>query len=169
IDIIVEDDACPLPLMDTLTIEVDIELPPNALPEFDFEQVTETRQEGLPIPVWTFTGTDADLDELEVFRLNEEDFDLEEYGFAYTTLENEAGKIVSQLTWNSKCDEVPAFQFKTDFELKFKLNDKDKCELTPSDSITFNLTMDLVDIHSPQITYLPLPGAKEITLTKKIY
>src|SRR5690606_2482248 len=79
IDIIVEDDACPLPLMDTLTVEVDIELPPNALPEFDFEQITETRQEGgLSIPVWTFTGTDGDLDELEVFRLNEEDFDLEE-------------------------------------------------------------------------------------------
>src|SRR5690606_2373137 len=84
-------------------------------------------------------------------------------------LENEAGKIASQLTWNSKCDEVPAFQFKTDFELKFELNDKDKCDLTPSDTITFNLTMDLVDIHSPQITYLPLPGAKEITITKKIY
>jgi hypothetical protein len=168
IDIIVEDDSCPLPLTDTITVAVDVQPPPNDSPLFDKELIQATANEGSGFPVWTFTGTDTDFDDLNIILPDEEDFNLEDFGFDFSVTQESAGQIKAQLTWDTRCDVID-FSKQTEFKFKFELDDQDKCEITPSDTLTFDLTMNLYDFHHPQITYLPEPGNKEITLDQHVF
>lgn len=168
IDIIVEDDACPLPLTDTITVEVDIELPPNESPVFDKELITATFDEGSGTPMWTFVGTDGDGDLVQILPPAEDELNLTDYGFNLEVTNEQPGQVNAQLSWNTKCDEVD-FSKKTDFQFKILLDDQDKCEVTPADTLTFDLAINLYDFHSPVISYLPDPASQEIVLTKKMF
>jgi hypothetical protein len=168
IDIIVEDDSCPLPLTDTITVAVDVQLPPNDSPLFDKELIQATATEGTGFPVWTFTGTDTDLDDLSIILPDEEDISLEDFGFDFAITQESPGQIKGQLTWDTRCDVID-FSNQTEFKFKFELDDQDKCEVTPSDTLTFDLIMNLYDFHHPEITYVPEPGNKHVTLDQHVF
>jgi hypothetical protein len=169
IDIIVQDGSCPLPLMDTITVEVDVELPPNASPQFNTEKITATVLEGSGLVTWNFSGTDGDDgDTLRIIQIDEEEMDLAEFGFSYTVNEVTPNNLTGQLIWDTSCRESD-FIKEDEFHIQLELDDQDKCEVTPSDTLTFDLKMDLYDIHIPEITYVPDPTSNRITLDRKIH
>lgn len=168
IGIVVSDKACPLPRQDTLYVEVNVVPPPNAQPEFDKHLVEQTITEGGAIPPWTFTGTDADGDELVILPPPDTEIDLAQYGFAFNILDDQPGQITSQLTWDTRCDEYD-FSKQTEFEFSFWVDDKDQCEETPTDFITFRLTRDIGDFHAPVIAYEHDQASREISLTTRVF
>jgi hypothetical protein len=170
VGIIVSDKACPLPRKDTVYVTVDIPETFNADPLFDKEIVIDVITEGLEIPAWKepFEGTDADGEQLTLTLNPETEFDPADYGFTLQIVENVPGKIAAQLSWDTRCD-VFDFSKKTDFEFSYILDDNDKCDTSPSDTIKFDLTRDFKDFHYPVITYPPLPNAESIVFDQKLY
>jgi hypothetical protein len=167
VGIIAGNNVCPLPRLDTVIITVNIEPPFNNKPSFQNFPADATILEGSPSPTFTMNGNDIDLDSMTM-TIVPVGFKLEDYGFQYDTIVNEAGEIRTKLTWDTRCDVVD-FSAKTDFEFKFLLNDKDQCDLLPPEEKIFKLHMDLYDFHSPTIEYVPDPGLQEVILTKKMY
>lgn len=161
------DDACTLPLQDTIIITVNVEPPSNHPVVFQEHQVEATILEGSPTPLWNIVATDADLDHLELTEVSD-GFDLEDYGFTLTQTKNENGRLEATLTWDTRCDVVD-FSQRTHFDFTLLVDDQDLCDLLPGDVMDFKLDMDLYDFHSPVIEYAPDPSLQHVTLTRKIY
>lgn len=168
IGIIAEDNSCPLPLLDTVVVTVNVELPRNAEPYFQEKEIIQTVQEGSGVVSWNIIGKDENTDPLILTPVPPIGFSLTDYGFNYTQPAIANGLIETQLTWNSKCDEVD-FSQRTNFPFMFLLNDLDECDLLPPDTMRFDLTMDLYDFHLPVIEYVPEPALEEVNLVTKIY
>lgn len=140
IGIVAYDDACSLPLSDTLRISVNIEPPPNALPYFTTPDVNETVNEG-EIKTWAIRGLDDDGDAL-VAGLVPDGFRLEDYGMKFTQVKSEAGVYEAQLEWDTRCD-VYNFSGKTEFNFKVLLDDIDQCTFAQPDYMNFKLKVKL--------------------------
>jgi hypothetical protein len=170
VGIIVSDKACPLPRKDTLYVTVNLPQAFNENPLFDKETVTDVITEGLEIPAWTekFKGTDSDGDVMTITLDPETEFDPADYGFTLQILSNTPGNISAQLNWDTRCD-VFDFSQKTEFVFSYILEDNDKCDSTPPDVITFDLTRDFKDFHPPKIVYPEDPNSEHITFNQKIY
>lgn len=167
IGIIAQDNACPLPRMDTIVVTVNVELPPNTDPYFEVSLYDETIQEGSPSPNWQIIAHDADGDTLELYPSPENDFTLEDFGFTFSKTDSLNGLAKGSLTWDTRCDVVD-FSTRTDFNFQFIVNDKDFCDLTPGIPMTFDLLMDLFDFHPPVISMDPImqsPHSEEIYRT----
>ncbi|HEY3403971.1 MAG TPA: gliding motility-associated C-terminal domain-containing protein [Ohtaekwangia sp.] len=170
IGIISQDNACPLPLLDTIVIEVNVELPPNNLPQFDAEllQATELERQDPQFALFNIGGSDSDPDSLVITQVPSKDFDMADYGFEYDVTNNVDGRIDAVLSWNVRCDEVD-FSDRTNFPLMFLLDDEDECDLLPPDTMRLDLNIDLFDFNDPVIEYVPDPGLEKVELTRKIY
>jgi hypothetical protein len=170
VGLIVSDKACPLPRRDTLYVTVNMLESPNQNPLFNKDLVTDVITEGLEIPAWkeTFIGTDADGDNLSITLDPETPFDPADYGFSLHITEDIPGKITAQLHWDTRCDMFD-FSEQTHFVFSYLLDDNDKCNTTPLDIITFDLTRDFKDFHPPKIVYAPQPDAEHITFDQKVY
>lgn len=168
--VITGDNSCPLSIQDTIILTIDVEPPPNNLPVFTTADVTQTVQEGSGFVTWKIIGTDADANSLTLQLLDPEKkaFSLEDYGFTFTTEDDEDGTIEGLLTWDTRCDVID-FSERINFPFQFALDDVDECQLYPPDLLLFDLTMDLVDVHAPIIEYMPDPSLDTITFTQKIY
>ncbi|MBL7860180.1 MAG: gliding motility-associated C-terminal domain-containing protein [Cyclobacteriaceae bacterium] len=129
IGIIAFDDACSLPLMDTLKIAVNIQPPPNTEPYF----VTPSQQtidvvlnEG-DFYETNFEIRDDDGDEL-IFAVTTNGFVLADAGFTVTVDEpRQNGKITGKLRWDAYCN-IYDFTNRTGFEVTLQAADKDLCE-----------------------------------------
>lgn len=167
IDIVVLNESCGGALMDTIRVSVNVNVPPNNAPIWTPSEIEQTVTEGGAPFVVSFTGTDADNEELvvtpPVFAA-----EFPKYGFSWRILESVPGQVNAELTWNTECD-LYDFSVKRDFEFKFLLSDNDLCDITPSDTITFRLKRRINDFHDPVIEYEPNTTLKKITLTEKIY
>lgn len=168
IGIIAEDNSCPLPLLDTIVVTVDVELPPNSRPYFADDEIIQTVREGSGIVSWNILGLDVDDDPLVLNPVAPIGYSLTDYGFTYAQTLNQNGRVEATLSWDSRCDVVD-FTTRTNFPFYLLLNDLDECELLPSDTMRFDLTMDLYDFHWPVIEYVPDPTLEEVDLTTKIY
>ena len=167
IDIVVLNESCGGALMDTIRVAVNVLIPPNNPPLWTPSEVEQTVTEGgVPFTV-SFTGTDADNEELEVTPPAFAS-EFAKYGFSWHIKESVPGRVDAELTWNTECD-LYDFSVKRDFEFSFQLNDNDLCDLTPNDTITFKLKRRINDFHDPVIEYEPDTSLKEITLSEKIY
>ncbi len=86
IGIVASDDACALPLTDTLRVTVYIEPPPNQAPQFDnpggLTNITATIQEGDPLQTWPLRAFDSDGDVL-TYRLVPVGFVLSDAGMSF--------------------------------------------------------------------------------------
>ncbi|WP_276372949.1 gliding motility-associated C-terminal domain-containing protein [Chryseolinea sp. H1M3-3] len=140
VGIVAYDDACSLPLSDTLRITVDITPPPNALPYFTTPDVTEVINEG-EIKTWLIRGLDDDGDKL-VAGIIPQGFRLEDYGMTFTQVKSESGLYEAQLQWDTRCDVVD-FSKKTSFNFMVLLDDIDECTLAQPDIMNFALTVKL--------------------------
>jgi hypothetical protein len=167
VDIIVLNESCGGALMDTVRVDVRMDIPPNNLPLWSPQSVTETVTEGGKPLVVKFTGTDADGDDLEVippaFATQ-----FAKYGFSWTLKEDVPGRVEAELRWDTECD-MYDFSVKRSFEFSFILDDLDKCDLTPNDTLVFKLTRDIRDFHDPVIEYEPNKSLKKINLSERIY
>ena len=141
VGIIAYDDACSLPLLDTLKIIVNVEPPPNARARFtkpSTKLVTQSIDEGSGIYSWDIEGVDADNDDL-LLSFTTDGFVLAERGFTLAPIVQQPGLLRTRLTWDPKC-EVYDFTKKNRFKFKFLLDDIDKpCNLNLPDTLLFDL------------------------------
>lgn len=164
IDVIAQDFTCPQPLMDTMRLIVLVEPPPNQAPKFiepDQDVITASFIEGSIINI-AFNAEDKDLDSLLLY-VEGDGFDLAQYGIEIDTLIFENGKIDFNLNWNTDCQIYP-FGLKNEFQLKFYVEDVDRCGVDNRDSIIVNITIDLPDNNNPIVLIDNEQKAKELTL-----
>jgi hypothetical protein len=171
IGIVAYDDACALPLTDTLRVTVYIEPPPNQLPVFgNSDEIIETVQEGGPIQTWPLQVTDGDGDVIQ-YRLVPVDFKLEDFGMSFSgPLAGQGPSTLNKtLSWDPKCD-IYDFTQKTNFELYFIVDDLDDCLYPHADTTRINLTIaDFSQITPPIINNSVINNADTIELNLKMY
>lgn len=149
IGIVAYDDACSLPLSDTLKVTVNIEPPENSDAYFTTANVTETLAEGQK-KSWQIEGRDDDLDPL-VLGVITDGFNLADVGMELQFLEQADGLYRSQLVWDSRCD-VFDFSMKTFFEIKLLIEDTDECNFNDPDTMVFHLSILLPGNADPVIS-----------------
>jgi hypothetical protein len=168
VGIIAYDDACSLPLSDTLRLTVHVEPPPNNPPQFVTPNQEITINEGDPLVTIPFEATDADLDQLDVFFVTD-GFVLSHAGMTLTTATTQPGLATGTFTWDSRCD-VYDFTQKTEFNLKVMVEDRDKCLINNRDTLIFDLKIILPGNNDPVISSdLQQANEKRIEITRKIF
>lgn len=173
IGIVASDDACALPLTDTLYVTATIEPPPNEKPMFSnaggLTDITETLQEGDVAKSWPLQVTDADGDVIN-YKLVAVDFTLANVGMTFTSPSSgqQLGPVDKVLTWDPKCD-VYDFTRKTNFLLYFIAEDNDLCKTIHADTTSFDLTIDLPGNNDPVIDNSILTNADTLEINAKIY
>lgn len=140
VGIVAYDDACSVPLSDTLRITVNIQPPGNTPPSFLTADVNELVPEGT-VRTWPIRGTDVDGDELTVAVITD-DFVMADVGMKLVQHQLGNGQYEASLVWDTHCD-VANFKFKSSFNIKLLLDDVDKCMLTQPDTLEFRLQVDL--------------------------
>lgn len=170
VGIVVLDDACALPLTDTLQITAIIEIPPNQLPAFvNPENITDVVEEGESMQVYTQQVTDADNDVIS-YSFIPVDFIPADYGMTFNLplTGQQTAPVSAQLTWDPKCN-VYDFTSKTNFELLFVVDDLDFCRFKHPDTTRYNLSIDLPGNFEPLLTNSLLVDADTLRLVRKIY
>ncbi len=142
IGVIAFDDACALPLSDTLKVQVSVEPPHNEPAQFvnPTATVDATLEEG-DQQTWPFEARDAEGDELLFFAMTD-GFVLSTSGMTTDITSNQGGVLKGNLTWDAFCD-IYDFTKRTDFTLKLLVDDKDVCDVNPPDTATFQLHVNL--------------------------
>lgn len=162
VGIVAFDDACSLPLSDTLKVTVNIEPPVNNLPvlyvdNHDVEQVSTTLPEGSPKRTWEIKAVDNDKDnaglfqQLNLFVLPEPGFDFAKAGMEFKILGQLDNTLHAAFSWNPDCS-VYDFTHKTEFNVRFLVEDEDQCDLAGPDIIDFKLKIDLPPDADPVIS-----------------
>ncbi len=148
IGIVAYDDACSLPLTDTLILEVTHPPNPNSAARFTTNNVTALITEG-DLVTWPVSGVDDDGDSLTlVYGAN--GFSLGDFGFTYEVLSQSDGSVNAQLTWDSRCN-VYNFTERTSFAFRFLLDDADECMFIDPDFMDLNLSIKLPGNDDPII------------------
>ena len=171
IGVIAFDDACALPLSDTLKVDVDVEPPHNERAKFvnDLENVT-VNEGGSANRL--FEARDAEGDDLLFFALTD-GFSLERSGMKTNVTSNVSGSGVlkGEFTWDAFCD-IYDFTKRTNFTLKLLVDDADVCDLNDPDTATFNLTVLLPPDTKPIVDTNLTSDPEEIEIAgveKKIF
>lgn len=147
--IIAFDDACALPLSDTLRVTVDIEPPPNTQAYFVTSDAAETLTEGdvFELPI---LGKDDDGDELIVDILTN-GFELADVGMSFNEPENANGEFTTVFKWETGCD-IYDFTERTEFQVAILLDDADFCDLEEPDTLVLDLKVILPPNTDPVIS-----------------
>lgn len=168
IGIIAYDDACSLPLSDTLVVNVLHEPPPNQRPVFTTSDVNLTINEGDPPLTIPIQAVDADTDQLDAFVLND-GFVFSQVGMTLNIATSPAGQLNGSLIWDSRCD-VYDFTRKTSFYIRIIAEDRDVCNIPSADTMHIRLNIILPGNSDPVISSsLQTAQEKFITVTRKIY
>tara|TARA_B100000579_G_scaffold275022_1_gene227247 strand:+ start:714 stop:3353 length:2640 start_codon:yes stop_codon:yes gene_type:complete len=154
IDLIASDDACPLPQTDTVRVTIIVEPPTNKDPYF----INQNDTNYVVVP-WnsSFTteiiGIDDDLDSLSLnyFVPNTLEFDIEDYGISFLASESEAGSISSILNFDTNCRQYD-YSDRSNFLLGLVVDDLDTCNLYNTDTIFYDLTIELPENTGPVLT-----------------
>ncbi|HNP94343.1 MAG TPA: gliding motility-associated C-terminal domain-containing protein, partial [Cyclobacteriaceae bacterium] len=169
VGIIAMDDACSLPLLDTLKITVNVEPPPNTDPYFtDPDPVQLTLNEGfssddpslmLPADFLTFEVRDNEADNLLVSVLTD-GFVLNDAGIFYTVDEEQPGLVQGHLKWDAFCD-IYDFTQRTTFKVTIQVDDLDECQLNEPIEKDYNFTVVLPENAPPIIDTSLTPSNNE--------
>ena len=168
VGIVAYDDACSLPLFDTLKVTVNIEPPANANAYFTTPNVDELLNEGEK-KTWPIAGVDDDGDQL-ILGVIVNGFKAEDVGMKIVQVKNENGQYEGYLEWDTRCD-VYDFTKKTEFDVTILLEDIDECNLSSPDRMTFKLRVKLPGNADPVIDTNLTPDPFERTvdgLTRKV-
>jgi hypothetical protein len=152
VGIIAFDDACSLPLSDTLRITVNVQPPFNAKPKFESPAVNVTTRiidEGEEI-TYRIKATDANNDQMTV-GIIPDGFTFNTVGMTVNQIQNVKGIYEADFVWDSRCD-VYDFENKSSFQLKFIVQDQDQCAFSGSDTVAFNLGVILPGNADPVIS-----------------
>jgi hypothetical protein len=169
VGIIAGDDACSLPLLDTLKVTVRVEPPTNNSPTITPGLISDRVLEGDPIKKWEFIAKDEDLDDLVVFVVTD-GFVLKDFGMEVKITKQEKGLVEGYLSWDPRCD-VYDFTKRINFTVKILVNDQDLCNLNDPVAAIFKLSIKLPGNADP-IIYSDLTTSKserKITLERRIF
>jgi hypothetical protein len=153
IGIVAYDNACSLPLTDTLRVTIAVQPPPNSPPYFVQPPppsiVTQTINEGDSV-TWTFQIKDPDNDTLVVSLLTD-GFVLADAGMTFRILSQQPGLVTGQIHWDAYCN-IYNFTKRTTFQVTVQADDKDKCNSDDPVKAVYNLTVKLPGVADPVIT-----------------
>jgi hypothetical protein len=169
VGIIAFDDACSLPLTDTLKVTVNVQPPANSAAYFTTSKLTTTQvNEGDLIVKFPFEAKDDDLDDLIVSVLTD-GFALNDVGMA-VTFSQQKGLVTGELSWDPRCN-VYDFTKRTAFTLKILVNDQDLCNWNDPDVAIYKLNIKLPGNESPTIGTDLTPSANErkVAVNRKIF
>ncbi len=148
VGIVAYDDACSLPLYDTLKVTVNIQPPPNNAPYFTTPDVTAVLNEG-ETQTWSIQAKDDDGDPL-VLGIVPIGFNLQAAGMTFTTVTQENGLVNAQLKWDAYCD-IYDFTQRTEFEVMVVVDDLDKCLMSTPDVMRLKLKVIIPGNNKPVI------------------
>ena len=147
IGIVAYDDACSLPLTDTLRVNVFLEPKPNTDPYFITEDVAKSVPEGSGTITWVIEGVDDDNDPLEV--MSGSNFTLPDFGFELRDSIMEDGRYVSKLLWTPDCD-IYSFGAENNYQVTILLNDLE-CDFNEPDTLIFDLSLTMAENNMPSL------------------
>jgi len=131
IGLIAQDDACSLPLSDTLRVRVSIQLPPNVPPLFTTPNVSAVLKEG-DKQSWPVEVYDPDGDTLKI-DLNSGGSVLAQAGMKFQYVMIGISRAIGTFEWDAYCD-LFDFTNSTDFNIRINANDLDFCRAQTKDA-----------------------------------
>ncbi len=151
IGIIIEDDACALPLSDTLVVTVTISQAPNAGVFFEDGDLFALTRNEIDDGFYTrdFTVRDVDGDRIEL-KILPEDFLLSDFGMNFETIKDESGELVTRFSWGFDCRDID-FNDRTEFKVQLIADDIDNCLFAGPDTLTMDLTLILPPNEQPEV------------------
>ncbi len=159
IDLVAYDDACSVPLTDTLRITVNVTGPENADPFIENNpsplQVTVAAGDTYELPI---RGLDTDED---ILSLTAEgvDFDLADYGMELQEVLLVPGEVQKTFVWNTDCATYP-FDTQNEFEVIVQLSDDSECSFGEPDELRLLLEVALPENSGPEISFDGLSGTE---------
>ncbi len=160
IGIIAFDDACSLPLSDTLKITVNEQPPFNTNAFFLPQKLTTAQLNEGGSGSWPFAAQDADGDNL-VFSVVTDNFVLKNAGMTFNILNQQPGSANGTLDWNAIC-KLFEFSKKTNFTVKVLVDDQDLCKNVNPDTAVFHLKVILPNIN-PKLTIFNATHTQNLT------
>ena len=149
IGIIAYDDACSLPLTDTLIVVVNIQPPLNTPPYFTTATpVNAVLNEG-DQATWPFNALDNEQDSM-IVSLITDGFVLADAGMTFSITTNQKGKVSGQIHWDAYCN-IYDFTKRTSFQVKVLVNDIDRCNSDSPVAAVYNLSVKLPGVANPFI------------------
>jgi hypothetical protein len=175
VGIIAMDDACSLPLLDTLKVTVTTEVPVNASPYFTTSPANYVLNEGQATPSIPFVIVDDDIkasgpDELIVSVLTD-GFILADAGFTFTIDSQVPGRVEGSLQWDAFCD-IYDFTERSSFKVTIQADDLDDCSYNDPIKQDYNFTVILPTTNPPIIDTDLTPSPSErvvLNVERKIY
>src|SRR5258708_8713440 len=139
IGIIAYDDACSLPLTDTLKVAVTVQPPLNSPPYFTSPTpVTAILNEG-DSASWSFEIRANDQDSMILYLITD-GFVLKDAGMMFTVQTQEKGLIRGQLHWDAFCN-IYDFTKRTSFQVKIIADDMDLCATNDPATAVYNISI----------------------------
>lgn len=166
IGIVAYDDACSLPLSDTLKVSVNIEPPDNSPPYFVTGDVTDFLVEGTS-KTWSIEARDNDMDELTI-AVVADGFNLADVGMEAGLIEQANGLYRAQLVWDAFCD-IYDFTGRTSFKVQVFVDDADECNFSDPDVMVFHLNVELPGNADPVIGTDLTDDELEHGISRKIF
>jgi CHU_C Type IX secretion signal domain len=141
IDIIAYDDACALPLLDTLRMTVTVQTPPNTPAHFvePASDVVYSANEGDAKKIWPLKVVDDEGD-LLTYGVKPKGFALASVGMNAILNRPTQGLLEGFFDWDPACDKYD-FSVKRTFAVTLYADDDDFCSFNKPDSLHFNLTL----------------------------
>jgi hypothetical protein len=170
VGIIAGDDACSLPLLDTLKVTVRVQPPPNYSPTITPGLTTDQVSEGDPVTKWEFIARDEDLDDL-IVSVVPDGFALKDFGMEVKITKHEKGLVEGYLSWDPRCD-VYDFTKRSNFTVKILVNDQDLCNLNDPVTAVFKLNIKLPGNADPIIYSADLTTSRserKVIVNRKIF
>lgn len=154
IGIIAYDDACSLPLTDTLRVSVFVQPPANDPPYFTTRDVTTTMHEGDPKLVLPIQAVDAENDPMTFFLVAQPPFDLDSAGLKLSIATQKNDTLNASLTWDPRCTMFDYIKNKN-LQMKLLVGSPESCGFMRYDTMHFDLKMQLFN-SMPQFTITSL-------------
>lgn len=172
IGVVAFDDACTLPLSDTLTVRVRVIPPVNNAPVIlssgnDVPALTRTEVQGagksISIPI---QGLDGDGHNIMMQINTAEDFDLAKAGMSFSyspTGEFENGPINTTFTWNLDCNDADldfsegitispdGAEVVKKYQFEISLEDEDDCNFSREDKLEMDLNIKFPGEFEPNV------------------
>ncbi len=160
IGIIAADNACSLPMLDTLKVTVITQPPPNTLAYFLPPKITTAQLNEGGTGSWPFAAKDNDGDSL-LLSVVAKNFVLKDAGMAFNVLNQQPGSANGTISWSAFC-KIYDFTKTTDFTVMVLVDDKDLCNNVNYDTATFHLSVVLPNIH-PVLKIYNETGTQNLT------
>jgi hypothetical protein len=161
VGIVAFDDACSLPMTDTLRITVNVQPPPNTFAYFLPPKSTSIQLNEGQKATWPFTAKDDDGDKI-LLSVVPDKFELNKAGMIYHS-NLQPGLATGSIDWNAFC-KFYDFAKQTDFTVRVLADDLDKCKIVHYDTALVNFKV-VLPASKPVLTIYNEDKSKDLTNT----